>query len=95
MHYCHKCGKELLVDVRVTRYDSCDYCGSDLRCCKNCRFHDPSAYNQCRENITEYITDRAAGNACGSFEYVKGNDRIGKSNEVDEAKKKLSSLFKI
>jgi hypothetical protein len=66
-HFCHKCKNELVFEVKMQRRDNCPHCGADLQCCKNCEYWDPSAHNQCREKITEYIPDREAANFCTFF----------------------------
>ncbi len=51
MKKCHnyKCLKDLEIKTPVGRKDVCPSCGSDLRCCLNCVFHAPGAYNECKE----------------------------------------------
>ncbi|OGR01031.1 MAG: hypothetical protein A2284_07370 [Deltaproteobacteria bacterium RIFOXYA12_FULL_61_11] len=93
--YCYKCKKEVLMEVRITRFDTCDFCGVDLRVCFNCRFHDLSYPNECREIGTAYVRERDRGNFCASFEFAKGKDRLsGAEVAKDEVKSKLDALFK-
>ena len=93
-YFCHKCGKEVLMEVKATRFDVCDFCGADLRCCLNCRFHDVSYPNECQEIGTAFIRERDKGNFCGSFEFAKGNEHVKGSIKKDEIKNQLDALFK-
>ena len=57
----HWAGRQRSAPVeRVGRRDACLGCGADLHCCRNCRFHDPAAHNQCREPQAERQVDKAA-----------------------------------
>ena len=59
MRVCHHCGRELQIfSAKVERTASCPYCRSDLKCCLNCRLHDPGANNQCREPQAEWQGDK-------------------------------------
>jgi hypothetical protein len=90
--YCYNCSDEIVLIDKVVRADTCPSCDRDLRCCKNCRFWDPGAHNQCRENLTEYVPDREKANFCASFEIRKG--KPGDSEDIAGAKAKLDALFK-
>ncbi len=93
MYICYYCKEEIeIYDGRVGRQDMCPKCMSFLHTCKNCRFWDPNAHNQCLETTTEYITDRDAANFCSSFQ-MKKYDEKPINSELD-AKAKLSALFK-
>jgi hypothetical protein len=90
--FCWKCQDEIVLFDKVVREDTCPSCDTDLRCCKNCRFWDPSAHNQCRENLTEYVPDREKANFCASFEIRSGP--LGAAEDIVSAKSKLDALFK-
>lgn len=90
--YCWSCNFEIVLIDKVVRADPCPSCDKDLRCCKNCRFWDPGAHNQCRENLAEYVPDREKANFCASFEIRKG--KLNASEDVNAAKTKLDALFK-
>ncbi len=95
MYICHNCKHELpeLEDIRgkVGRQDVCPHCYADLHCCLNCRFHDPSYTNECREDSRAFIRERDKANFCASFEF-KNEDPDDGGEEID-AKTKLGSLF--
>jgi hypothetical protein len=89
--YCWNCGMAIELIDKVVRKDTCPGCNKDLRCCKNCRFWDPGAHNQCRENLTEYVPDREKANFCASFTIREGP--LNSGEDTSAAKAKLEALF--
>lgn len=92
---CHGCGAEIEIGTgeRVGFRDSCDACQADLHVCLNCTFHDPSAYNECREPNAERVSDRDRSNRCEYFVPASGSDGEG-SDPAAAARAKLDDLFK-
>ncbi|NMB76651.1 MAG: hypothetical protein GYA21_16165 [Myxococcales bacterium] len=90
--YCYNCNAPIVLIDKVVREDTCFTCNRDVRCCKNCRFWDPGAHNQCRENLTEYVPDRERANFCASFEPRVG--LLSSSSDTASAKAKLEALFR-
>lgn len=92
---CSACNAELPLATgeRVGFRDSCPHCNADLHCCHNCEFHDPSAYNECRESNTERVSERARANRC---EYFSPSSRGGgqPAAAAQNARKRLDQLFK-
>lgn len=64
-----------------------------MRCCRNCRFYDPVAHNQCREPQAERVADKEMANFCAYFEVTSGT-KSPNSTRRDDALKKLNQLFK-
>lgn len=97
MYICHNCKRELeeLYDIRgkAGRQDVCPHCFSDMHCCMNCRFYDPSYTNECRETVSNFIRERDKSNFCAAFEFKDVED-TGDTGEID-AKSKLNDLFKL
>ena len=93
MASCHGCGEELESSDWVGRGEHCPKCGSDLHCCRNCQFYDPSAYNECHEPQAERVLEKERSNFCDYFELAEKPFR-GESPQLLEAKKKLEALFK-
>ena len=91
MRHCHKCGTEVFGLTKVGRREECDKCGAALHACKNCKFHDPFAQNECKEPGTEFVRDREEANFCDYFDF-----RHGKPGEdpAKKAKDALEALFK-
>lgn len=92
-HFCHKCKNELVFDVKLQRADTCTHCGVDLHCCKNCEHWDPSAHNQCKEHIAEYIPEREKANFCSFFTFRNGAPE-DTALRVNKSKAALDALFK-
>lgn len=91
-YFCFKCGNEIDFDrIKMQRTDLCPHCSHDMHVCKNCEYWDPGSHNQCREHVTEYITDRERANYCVHFTFKNG---AAEGNDIDTAKAKLENLFK-
>jgi hypothetical protein len=90
---CFVCnvGVELAPDERVGFRDCCESCGADLHICKNCRFYDPTAYNECRESSAERVTDSERANRCDWF---SASDEAGGEKARSSALSDLDALFK-
>ena len=64
---CGACGADLGRLERVGRRDTCARCGVDLHSCRQCRFYDARAYNECAEPQAERVLDKTRGNFCEFF----------------------------
>ena len=91
---CAGCNTEipLAAGERIGFRDDCSHCGADLHACRNCTFHDPSAYNECREPNSERVSDRERANRCDYFVPGEGGGGAGQSR--DKALSDLESLFR-
>jgi hypothetical protein len=79
---CAFCGGEIDIEARVNRNDTCLHCGRDLRCCKQCKFYDPHAYNECREVSAERIVVKERANFCDYF--VPKGSPLGNLDKAQE-----------
>jgi len=61
--------------------------------CRNCRFYDTQAHNQCREPQAEWVKDKERANFCDYFEAAT-KTASAKSVRKEDALKKLDDLFK-
>ena len=95
MRHCHKCSTEIPLAGHVGRKEECPRCAASLHCCLNCRFHDPSAHNQCREVGTEFIRDREGANFCDSFVMSDSAAEDSSASSEQGSKAALADLFKI
>jgi len=86
---CWRCGTTIDARAGVGRRDACLQCGSDLRCCRNCRHYDETMHNQCREPQAERQVDKDRGNFCDWFS-LGGRAAAPSSN----ARTKLDALFR-
>ncbi len=93
---CAFCRGILNIKGKVGRRDTCPHCHRDLRCCKQCKYYDPNAYNECREVSAERIVDKERANFCDYFQIrgSKGGGRSGRSNRTRDAREALEALFK-
>lgn len=94
-YVCAHCGAELKLDSTsvVGRSETCDTCRGDLHACLNCRHHDPSMYNECRESQAERVLDKRRSNFCDYFSFYAG-PRRNSAGQGGSALKALDDLFK-
>ena len=94
--YCWKCGTrvEHTPHSKFSRKDTCHHCDIDLHVCKNCKFHDPTVHNQCRETQAEWVSKKERANFCDYF--VPSELRIFDSTKTDsrDSRSAFDSLFK-
>lgn len=91
MKLCAFCGKEIDVEERVGRRDTCPHCVMDLHCCVQCEFYDEFAHNKCREPESEWVADKEKANFCDFFRFKGGREAGGDTST--EARRKLEELF--
>jgi hypothetical protein len=90
---CFACSRDVVLAAgeRVGFRDTCEACGADLHVCRNCRHHDPAAYNECREPNAERVGDRERGNRC---DYFSPGERSAAGSPGDRSKAQLDALFR-
>jgi hypothetical protein len=93
---CHACSKELNINLPVGRQETCNFCGSDLHCCLNCKFYKFDSYNDCREPQAERVIEKKRSNFCGYFTFGSApqTDANDSSQMTENARMKLESIFK-
>ncbi|MBW2203558.1 MAG: hypothetical protein JRF52_05540 [Deltaproteobacteria bacterium] len=74
------------------RKDECPHCSRDLRCCRQCKFYDLHAYNDCKEVMAERVVDKERSNSCEYF--VPRGSSLEKASKDLDAKEALEALFK-
>jgi hypothetical protein len=89
---CVFCGEQIEVTGPIGRGEECPRCRRDLRCCKQCAYYDPGAYNECREVSAERVLDNERSNSCGYFS--PWGRKSGTDGRDGEAKRALEALFK-
>jgi hypothetical protein len=90
--FCFQCDKPLTQVGKVGRSETCPYCGADLHVCRNCRFYEPGAYNDCRESQAERVLDKERANFCDFFSFQEGKPHKGTPKGY--GKEKLEELFR-
>jgi hypothetical protein len=95
---CWNCGKPTGLEGKVMRNDYCPNCRADLRCCRGCRFFDPSAPRQCKETIDAPIPIKDKSNFCDWYQVRQAvHSHHGRPDTVDtkdDHKKRFDDLFK-
>ena len=96
MHWrCAACGGELPQRERVGRRDSCPSCGADLRACRQCAFHEPGIYNECREPAAERVVDKTRANFCDYYAPRTGAAMATRApTDAAGARAQLDALFR-
>ncbi len=92
---CHKCGWEWKLAGQPGRGESCHQCHADLRVCLNCSSYDARAAQQCRDRRAEPVFEKAVGNFCEYFDFVRRRF-VAKSEDnprEDSARDTLKKLF--
>jgi hypothetical protein len=89
---CAFCGHEIEAGKKVMRNDVCPHCSRDLRCCRQCKFYDHHAYNDCKEVMADRVVDKERANFCEYF--VLRGSSLQVSNREEDAKKALEALFR-
>ena len=70
-------------------------CRADLRVCLNCQSYDPRVAEQCRERRADLVQDKAAGNFCEYFEFIRRRwvTKEVKLTREEAARANLKKLF--
>ena len=93
--HCHQCGWEWTLPGLPGRGDSCHQCGADLRVCLNCTSYDRRVAHQCRDRRADPVEDKAAGNFCEYFDFIRRAyvAKTGGNAREDAARDALKKLF--
>jgi hypothetical protein len=94
MRSCQFCGAPMTLGDPIGREATCESCGRDLRCCRQCRHYDPAYHNSCRETEADIVEDKERRNFCEYFSFTDAAFRpaVGRDRQT-EARAKLDSLF--
>ena len=95
MNKCFSCFKEINGDDNIGRSETCPHCSIDLHCCYNCKFHDKSVYNECRESQADRVLEKDRSNFCDYFAFApdSGSGAAAGSRQ-GRAGNPLDDLFK-
>ncbi len=89
---CHACKKAINVEGKISFREDCQHCGADLHVCLMCKFHDVSAYNECRESQAERVLDKAKANRCDYFQ-LNNLQNSSTTDSTQSTKTQLDALF--
>lgn len=97
MGRCYYCRETISVEVQK-KNRLCPSCGSDLHCCRNCRYFDENLASKCKEPDSEWFSDRTLQNSCVYFEFLASTDAPPESlealSEAEKAKAAFKALFR-
>lgn len=98
---CHTCGAQVTYNEPIPRDSQCEKCGTDLRCCRNCRHWDVRYNNECTETQADPVPDKTRRNFCEYFYFSRaafagapGTRPGASSDRAAEARAKLEALFR-
>ena len=91
---CPFCNADLSAVTEVYRSSKCPSCGNDLKICRNCKFYEPSSHFECRETVTERVSDKDSANFCDWFRFDAKKGPAADLTKKKAAKDAFSSLFK-
>ena len=100
---CQTCGAPVTYGEPIPREAECEKCGTDLRCCRNCRHWDARYNNECTETQADPVPDKTRRNFCEYFYFSRAAfaggtgaaSRPGASRDrAAEARAKLEALFR-
>jgi hypothetical protein len=95
MPVCHACGTAIEEPRAVTRHSVCESCGRDLKVCLNCKFYDPSAHWQCREEIPEEVKEKDRANFCDYFMLPKDDSAFRDDGSMDKSAKARNDFLSL
>lgn len=88
---CWSCRKTQEMIDKIYRSHTCVHCGIAKHSCRNCKFYDRYASNECSEPMSDYVKHKEQANFCDYFVYAESENETSKA---DEARAKLEALFK-
>lgn len=88
---CWKCKKNIQDSDIIYHTSTCDFCGTDLHSCKNCKFYSVGSHYDCHESEVEFVSDKEKANFCDFFK-----PNIGEFQNItkdDQSKQKARDAF--
>ena len=89
---CAFCGRKVTLKGKVMMTNTFPHRSRDLRCCRQCKFYDPHAYNECKEVSAERVIDKERANFCEYF-VPRGSSSSAPERAAD-AREALEALFR-
>lgn len=90
---CFHCGK-VIPENNLGRQDTCENCGKDTRCCRNCQHYDKTCNNECREEQAMRQVEKEKGNFCDWFRARTGGSINASAPTKNDLKSAADALFK-
>ena len=94
--HCHNCGEPWTPSGQPGRGETCMKCRADLRVCLNCTHYDPRVAQHCRERRADTVLEKAAGNFCEYFDFIKRvwTTKSGANSREAAAREQFKKLFR-
>jgi hypothetical protein len=95
---CAECSANAQFMDELKPTDTCRGCNADLRTCRNCKFFDPGAPNECMQPVPRRIDGKNVRNECPLFKpKILFEKAVEEKREgpVNDARKAFDDLFKI
>ena len=91
---CWNCGRGLSDEpLPWSRHANCQGCFTELHCCRLCRFYDPQAVDECREDRAEPPSNKETANFCEWFAPRAGAYQGDRNDRAASARAELDALF--
>ncbi len=95
MAVCFSCTARLDTESATGRGAECRECGADVKVCKNCRFYDTGAYNDCAEPNAERVVEKERANFCDYFVLADCTEPGGPGGSSDTSKEKPDPMAEL
>jgi hypothetical protein len=96
---CAECGANVQFMDELKLTEACKHCNADLHTCRNCKFFDPGAPNECMRPVPARVESKNTRNMCTLFApkimVEKAVEEKQEKNTNDSARKAFDDLFKI
>ena len=85
-----------MISGQPGRGEVCMKCRADLRVCLNCTHYDPRVAEQCRERRADLVLEKAVGNFCEYFDFIKRvwAAKTGVNSREAAAREQFKKLFR-
>ena len=91
---CWQCATPVVDEpMPLSTYATCRTCRASLHVCRLCQFDNSTWRSDCNEPRAESVSDREKANFCDWFKPQVGLPASGQSDQPDDAREQLASLF--
>ena len=95
---CSECSASVQFIDQLKITETCRNCQADLHTCRNCKYFDPGAANQCMQPVTKRVDGKNTRNMCELFSpkiLVENAVEEKPESKTNDARKAFDDLFKI
>lgn len=95
---CNECSATVQFIDEIKTADTCHNCSADLHTCRNCKFFDPGAPNECMKPVERRVDGKNSRNTCTLFGpkvlIEKAVENRRETAPAESARKAFDDLFK-